>query len=124
MTPNHHRNITELVDDSHGAAVKAGWYINPVTGLPLTRNKGEMIALMHSELSEMLEGERKNLMDTHLPHRKMAEVEAADVLIRLLDYCGANGYDLGGAYKEKRAYNDNRADHKMENRALKNGKKF
>jgi len=30
---------------------------------------------MHSELSEALEGVRKNKQDDHLPHRKSVEVE-------------------------------------------------
>ncbi len=40
-----------------------------------------------------MEGERKDLMDDKLPHRKMAEVELADALIRIFDYAGAYGYD-------------------------------
>jgi hypothetical protein len=35
-----------------------------------------------------MEGERKNLMDDHLPHRRSAEVELADALIRIFDYAG------------------------------------
>jgi hypothetical protein len=35
-----------------------------------------------------MEGERKNLMDDKLPYRKMAEVELADVYIRISDYAG------------------------------------
>lgn len=80
--------------------------------------------LIVSELAECMEGERKNLMDTHLPHRRMAEVELADVLIRLFDYAGAYGYDLDGAVAEKRAYNQCRPDHKPEARLAANGKKW
>ena len=43
-----------------------------------------MIALIHSELSEMLQAERIGEMDKHLPHRLAAEVECADALMRLL----------------------------------------
>lgn len=101
----------------------AKWW-HDANGKPIERNKGELICLMHSELSEMMEGERKDLMDDKLPHMKMAQVEAADVLIRLLDYCAAFGYDLEAAYQEKTAFNKIRADHKLENRMKENGKKW
>lgn len=89
-----------------------------------TRNKGEAIALMHSELSEALEAERKDLMDDKLPERKGAEVELVDCLIRIFDYAYAFGYDLEGAFHDKMAFNAVREDHKLENRMKTNGKKF
>lgn len=79
---------------------------------------------MHSELSEALEGERKDLMDDKLPRRRMAEVEMADTIIRILDYCAGFGYDIQGAVTEKLEYNKKRADHKPEHRNRKHGKKF
>jgi len=100
------------------------WWHDPVTGAKLERNKGEMLMLMVSEISECMEGERKDLMDTHLTDRKMAEVELADVLIRLFDYAGAYGYDLDGAFWAKKEYNASRADHKPENRLKEGGKKW
>lgn len=63
------------------------------------------IALIHSELSEMVEGIRKDARDDKLPHRKMEEVELADTLIRMEDYAGFYDLDLGGAREEKEAYN-------------------
>ena len=48
--------------------------------------------LVVSEISEAMEGERKDLMDDHLTHRKMGEVEMADAAIRLFDYAG--GYKI------------------------------
>lgn len=108
----------------HGLAQRTGWWSDPATGEWKDRNDGEMIALMHSELSEALEGLRKNRMDDHLPHRKQVEMELADTLIRIFDYAGARGLDLGGAVIEKLAYNQRRADHKPENRAKADGKKF
>ena len=108
----------------HGLAVSSGWWSDPATGQWKDRNDCEMIALMHSELSEALEGLRKDLMDDHLPHRKQVEMELADTLIRIFDYAGARGLDLGGAVIEKLAYNQSRADHKLENRAQEGGKKF
>jgi len=54
----------------------------------------------------------------------MIEVEFADTIIRILDYCGAAGMDIGGAIEEKLLYNKNRADHKPENREKDSGKKI
>jgi NTP pyrophosphatase (non-canonical NTP hydrolase) len=102
----------------------AHWWHDPATGERLKRNKGEMLMLMVSEISEAMEGERKGLMDTHLPHRPMAEVELADLFIRALDYAGAYRFDLDGAIAEKRAYNATRADHKTEARLAAGGKKW
>lgn len=108
----------------HLLAVNAGWWHDPATGEWKDRNDGEMIALMHSELSEALEGLRKDSMDDHLPHRKQVEMELADTLIRIFDFAGARKLDLAGAVIEKLAYNQQRADHKLENRAQEGGKKF
>lgn len=100
------------------------WWYDLITGARLNRNRGELLMLMVSELAEAMEGERKDQMDDHLPNRKMAEVELADCLIRIFDYAGALGYDVGGAFVEKMAYNEKRADHKAEARLAPNGKKF
>lgn len=117
-------NLNELVKTCYNASFEAGWHTDLKTGELLDRNKGEMLCLIHSEISEAMEGERKGLMDDHLPNRTMAEVELADALIRICDYAGRFGYDLGGAVLEKLEYNKNRADHKIENRLKDNGKKF
>lgn len=93
-------------------------------GNRLDRNKGELLCLIHSEISEAMEGERKDLMDDKLPHRKMAEVELADALIRIFDYAAGFGYDLAGAVSEKLAYNNVRVDHTHEAREQANGKKW
>ena len=93
-------------------------------GSPLERNKGELLCLIHSEISEAMEGERKSLQDDKLTHRPMAEVELADALIRICDYAAGFGYDLDGAVMEKLAFNQQRADHQYEARAATNGKKW
>jgi NTP pyrophosphatase (non-canonical NTP hydrolase) len=82
------------------------------------------LCLIHSEISEAMEGHRKNLMDSHIPHRSMLEVELADAVIRIADLAGALGLDLGAAIAEKMAYNATRADHKPEARAATNGKAY
>ena len=100
------------------------WYHDPATGAKIELNHGERFALIHSEITEAFEGVRKNLMDDHLPHRKMVEVELADALLRIFDYAGDNKLDLGGALIEKLEYNRTRADHTHEARLEPNGKKF
>lgn len=102
----------------------ARWWHNLATGERLNRNKGELLMLIVSEIAEAMEGERKSLPDTHLPHRSMAEVELADALIRIFDYAGAFGYDLDGAVAEKRSYNRTRADHQAAARLGVGGKKW
>lgn len=89
-----------------------------------TRNVGELLCLVHSEVSEAMEGHRKNLMDDKLPHRKMFEVELTDVLIRIFDIAGAHKLDLGNTMAEKRVVNSKRPDHKIENRLKDGGKKY
>jgi NTP pyrophosphatase (non-canonical NTP hydrolase) len=100
------------------------WWRDPATGAHLDRNKGELLMLIVSEVAEAMEGERKDQMDDHLPHRKMAEVELADILIRVFDYAGAFGYDIDGAFEEKMRFNKERDDHKAEARLRASGKKW
>ncbi len=115
-------NLNDYSKQVHEANQK--WWQDINTGSPLKRNKGELLMLIVSEIAEAMEGERKDLMDDKLPHRKMAEVELADALIRILDYSAGFGYDLEGAFQEKMAYNAVRLDHTHEARKAANGKKF
>lgn len=114
--------LNDLSNSCHAA--NRQWWHDPATGSFINRNKGKLLMLIVSEVAEAMEGERKGLMDSHLPHRQMAEVELADVLIRVFDYAGAFGYDLDGAVTEKLAFNARRADHKAEARLLSGGKKW
>ena len=116
--------FNKAAKDIHNENVIAGWWTDPETGGYIDRNKGELLALIHSEISECLEGIRKGIPDDKLPHRSMEEVEMADAIIRILDYAGRFELDLDGAIAEKRAYNQKRADHKPENRQKAGGKKF
>lgn len=52
----------------------------------------QTLQLVNTEIAEATEGDRKGLMDDHLPHRKMAEVELADTMIRALDFAGRYGW--------------------------------
>ena len=130
--------IRELQNEIHADNVKAGWWTD-LTAIPEQSNLvrhvqrgsrlgkalvAEKLCLVHSEVSEAMEGARKSLQDDKLPHRKMLEVELADAVIRILDLCGACSLDIAGAIAEKRAYNAVREDHKIENRQKDGGKAY
>lgn len=108
---------------AHETARNAGWYRDPITGNTIERNFGEVIALMHSELSEALEAHRKDLMDDKLPERPGIEVEFADCIIRILDTAAALGLDVASALIEKNRYNRQRHDHTLAARSA-GGKKY
>lgn len=182
--PDHKK----LAEEIHGDNIKAGWwkqgYIEGILET-LPRNIGELLCLVHSEMSEAYEGYKLGLKDDHLPEYPMFQVELADTCIRLYDILGyykapidmpqttlfndaaifvlflefhlriseamehfrklrevkgceklctalylvwliANKYKvpLEIIIEEKREYNRNRADHKVENREAEGGKKF
>lgn len=117
-------DLNTLRDTCYKASLDAGWHTDIISGELKDRNKGEMLMLIVSEISEAMEGERKSLMDDHLRNRPMVEVELADAIIRIMDYCGRWGYDINGAVEEKLEYNSNRTDHKIENRLANGGKKW
>lgn len=122
------RSADMLQDVCHGLSVASGWWHDPKTGEPINPRQPHLVpaklCLIHSEISEAMEGDRKNLDDDKLPHRKMLEVELADAAIRIFDLAGALDLDLPGAIVEKLRFNQQRADHKPENRAAEGGKAY
>jgi len=73
-----------------------------------TRNKGEQIALIHSELSEMLEAVRNPGQDSHCPEFSAEAIEWADAMIRLLDYGLGHGLPMLDALRAKMDFNKSR----------------
>ena len=81
------------------------------------RHPAISIALVQSELSECLEALREdNPIDNHCPDYHSVDIELADCVIRILDYCEANGICLESAIDAKLCFN--------ETREYKHGKKF
>lgn len=126
-------DFKSIVSWSHSIAVASGWWHTKDTegiskdGWYKKRlNFGERIALMHSELSEALEGGRKGFMcdKPGMEHFTAIEEEFADVLHRLFDTSEAMGLKLVEAFVAKGMYNQRREDHKVENRDLPGGKGF
>lgn len=74
------------------------------------RNDGEMIALMHSELSEALEGLRANDPPSDkITQFTSVEEELADCIIRILDFAHARNKRVVEAIFAKMQYNSLRA---------------
>jgi len=120
-------NLKEFIEDVHKNAMDHGWYDSD-------RTFGEIIALIHSELSEAFEFERTKrdsvYMDGRIDYRyhysgggyisnKPTEVakkpdgvivELADVVIRVFDYIGSikRVDDFIKALEEKHEYNKSR----------------
>lgn len=123
------QGLNDLSSLIHEANEAAGWWDDGRLMLNLKVSEALLryviptkLCLVHSEISEALEGYRKGLNDDHLPNRKMIEVELADALIRIFDVAGALELDLGGALVEKFNYNQTRPDHKKEAREAPGGK--
>ena len=109
--------IRELQKLCHKIAIKKGFWDTNTEILEKHfagkngRNNGEMIALMHSELSEALEELRKPNCNI----KKVGE-ELVDCFIRILDFCGGRNIDFQALLEKKIKKN--------KKRKYKHGKRF
>lgn len=116
--------IAELVAEAYETAKAKGWHDD-------IRQPLEVLALIHSEISEAAEEVRdgrehpvyqKAFMDPSavipVTHTKLWDtatkpegilIELSDAIIRIADYCGHQGWDLEQALKIKMAYNKTRS---------------
>jgi NTP pyrophosphatase (non-canonical NTP hydrolase) len=86
--------INILCKKAYMIAQSKGWHDEP-------RETGTLLALIHSEVSEALEADRKGDADNF-------SEELADVCIRIFDLCGSRGIDLEAAISKKMEYNKSR----------------
>ena len=76
----------------------------------LERRDGELIALIHSEVSEALEALRKgNPMSKKVPEITHAEEELADAIIRIMDMAFNKKWNMPRAIFLKMEYNKTRS---------------
>ena len=97
--------FNEVAKEIHKNAVAHGWWDE-------TRTFPEIVALIHSELSEALEEYRSNHGVTEVYQEagkpEGVPIELADAIIRILDYCGYAGIDIDAAVERKHEYNKTR----------------
>lgn len=115
LDPYEHPNtslglLNVLKNKIHQTAIEKGWWEDP-------RPDAELIALMHSELSEALEALRAgNPADDKISWFTGVEAELADCVIRIFDAAAGKGWNVTGAILAKMKFN--------EKREYKHGKQF
>lgn len=117
------KSLQEMARDCHKASYDAGWWHDPDTGEELPTEGflgahviGCKLGLIHSEVSEAMEGHRKSLKDDKLPQYDAMDVELVDVMIRVFDMMGKRKTPVDEIYSAKMGFNVTRPDHQLEKR--------
>jgi NTP pyrophosphatase (non-canonical NTP hydrolase) len=84
----------------HDLAIEKGWYDNSTK-----REVPELLCLIHSEISEALEGYRHNI-----PNGEKGNLgeELADAVIRIWDMCEYLNIDIASEVNKKHEFNKTR----------------
>lgn len=109
--------IDLLTRACHDAARARGWWDKE-------RNVGEALCLIHSEISEAMEGYRRNRADEHIADMPSITIELVDALVRIFDLAGGLRLELGKGFAEKMCFNMKRVDHSRAARSMPGGKSF
>lgn len=111
--------ILELMEQAHANSKAHGFYddedeilkVVPACHLHNAVLKaffGLKIALIHTEVSEALEGLRMGIQDQHCPQFNSEEIELADAMIRIADLAKRHRHRLEEAIIAKMKYNKSR----------------
>lgn len=90
----HPHVINTYCQRAYLTALSKGWHDED-------RETGTWLALIHSEVSEALEADRKG-------NNENFTEELADICIRVFDFCGLRDIDLGAAIEQKMKKNQTR----------------
>lgn len=124
--------IKQLCEQSHATALSKGWWSErhelvraaqtfggeSLKSYAEATVKSGLIALIHSEASEVLEGIRNKITsDDKIPEFTAEEAELVDILVRVFDMAAAFNLRLGEALIAKMAMNKGRS-HKHGDKVL------
>lgn len=103
-----YESLNEAAKAVHKNARNKGWWDGG-------RQFTDVIALIHSEVSEALDEYRNGHEYTEIYYignigtkPEGVPIEMADIILRVLDFCGHAGIDIEEALRLKMAYNDSR----------------
>lgn len=112
VKPMRDMTLNEWRDAIHAYALAKGWWSTSRENdkAILDRNFGEMLMLIVTEAAEAMEEWRAGELVTATHYAEDGKPEGIpseliDIMIRVLDICGAYSIDVGGEMADKHTYN-------------------